>query len=95
MPVEGGEAAQVTGPSHQFAPAVGTEGVFYSPTPDASQKGSLRFVSFATGQSRTVVVTDRPIGGTISLSPDQRFLAFAQSGQLNRDLMLIENFVVR
>ena len=94
-PVEGVAAAPVTGPVNEFAFAVGMEGVFYSPAPDSSQKGSIRFVSFATGQSRTVVVTDRPIGGWISLSPDQRFLLFEQSGQIDHDLMLIENFVVR
>ena len=95
MPVEGGAAVQLTGPVNEFAYAVGKEGLFYSPAPDASQKGSFLFVSFATGQSRTVVVADRPIGDFISLSPDQRFLLFGQSGQFDRDLMLIENFVVR
>jgi hypothetical protein len=42
-----------------------------------------------------VVVTDHPIGLGLSLSPDQRFLVFAQSDQTGSDLMLIENFVVR
>jgi eukaryotic-like serine/threonine-protein kinase len=94
-PVEGGAAAAVTGPVNEFAFAVGTEGVFYSPAPDSSQKGSIRFVSFATRKSRTVVVTDRPIGGWISLSPNQRFLLFAQRSRIDHELMLIENFVVR
>jgi len=94
-PVEGGEATQVTGPVNGLAYAVGREGIFYSPAPDSSQKGSIRFLSFATGRSRTVTVTDRPIGGWISVSPDQRFLLFELSGQVDRDLMLIENFVVR
>jgi hypothetical protein len=96
MPVEGGEAVQITGPITQWAFAVGTEGLFYSPAPDASQKGSIRFLSFATGHSRTVVVADRPIAGAgLGLSPDQRFLAFTQSARIDFDLMLIENFVVR
>lgn len=95
MPVAGGEAVQVTGPVNEEAYAVGAEGIFYSPAPDATQKGSFRFLSFATGKTRTVVVTERPIGGMIGISPDQRFLAFAQSVQFNRDLMLIENFVLR
>src|SRR5262245_33479082 len=94
-PVEGGEALQVTGPVNDWAFAVGKEGLFYSPAPDFGQKGSIRFVSFATGQSRTVVMTDRPIGGWIGLSPDQRFLLFEYSSRIDRDLMLIENFAVR
>ncbi|HEX4947563.1 MAG TPA: protein kinase [Blastocatellia bacterium] len=95
IPVEGGAAVQLTGPVNAYAYAVGKEGLFYSPAPDATQKGSLQFFSFATGKTRTVVVTDSPIGGMIGLSPDQRFLAFALRDQFNRDLMLIENFVVR
>ncbi len=63
--------------------------------PDATKKGSFLFLSIATGQTWTVVVADYPIGGMIGLSPDQRFLGFALTGQLDRDLMLIENFVVR
>ena len=54
----------------------------------------IRFLSFSTGQSRPVVVTDRPIGLGLSLSPDQRFLIFAQRDQTGSDLMLIENFIV-
>lgn len=95
MPVEGGAAVQLTVPITDYAYAVGKEGLFYSPAADATQKGSLQFLSFATGKTRTVVVAEYPIGGMISLSPDQRFLAFALRGQLDRDLMLIENFVVR
>jgi Tol biopolymer transport system component len=95
MPVGGGEAMQITGPVYQQAYAVGKEGIFYSPAPDTTQKGSLQFLSFTTGKTRTVVVAKYPIGGMISLSPDQRFLAFAQRGQFGTDLMLIESFVVR
>jgi Tol biopolymer transport system component len=95
VPIAGGEAVQVTGPVSEYTYAVGREGIFYSPAPDASQKGSLRFVSFATGQSRTVVVTERSISGIdLGLSPDQRFLLFAQHSQFDKDLMLLENFAI-
>jgi len=40
------------------------------------------------------VLTDRPIGRILSLSPDQRFLVFIQHDQTGSDLMLIENFGV-
>jgi eukaryotic-like serine/threonine-protein kinase len=95
MPVEGGEATQVTGPVNGLSYAVGREGIFYSSAPDSSQKGLIRFVSFANRQIRNVVVADRPIGGWISVSPDQRFLLYEQSSHMDNDLMLIENFVVR
>jgi hypothetical protein len=94
--VQGGEAAQVTGALNDlFTFEVGAEGIFYAPALDAGQKSSIRFLSFSTGQSRTVVLADRPIEGVLTLSPDQRFLAFVQRSQSDNDLMLIENFVVR
>jgi eukaryotic-like serine/threonine-protein kinase len=95
MSVQGGEAVQVTGPINQVAYAVGAEGIFYSPAPDSGQKGSIRFISFSNGQSRTVVVMDRPIGHAMCLSPDQRFLLFAPPDQTGSDLMLIEDVIVR
>jgi Tol biopolymer transport system component len=93
IPITGGEAVQVTEPVNYYGYAVGREGIFYSPAPDTGQKGSLRFLSFATGQTRTVVVTERPISEIgLGLSPDERFLLFGQRSQLDSDLMLIENF---
>ena len=95
IPVQGGEATQVTEPINRIAYAVGAEGIFYSPSPDSGQVGSVRFFNFSTGQSRTVVMTDRSIDGPMSLSPDQRFLLYAPYDRTGADLMLIENFVVR
>jgi eukaryotic-like serine/threonine-protein kinase len=96
VPVEGGAAAQVTGAlSGLFAFDVGAQGIFYAPATEAGQKNSIRFLSFATGQSRTVVVSERPIDDDLAISPDQRFLAFVQYNQSDNDLMLIGNFVVR
>ncbi len=96
VPVQGGEATQVTGALYDVFPfAVGTEGIFYSSAPDSSQRVLIRFVSFSTGQSRTVMVMERPIDWGLSLSPDQRFLLFTQRDKNDNDLMLIENFVVR
>ncbi len=95
-PVQGGEAVQVTGPVNDvFTYAVSAEGIYYSAPPDSRHQGLIQFLSFSTGRSQTVVVTDRPIGWGLSLSPDQRFLVFAQRDQTGSDLMLIENFGVR
>src|SRR5262245_33591072 len=92
VPVQGGEASQVTGPVNDIFSYVGAaEGIFYSAPPDSRRQGLIQFLSFSTGRSRTVVVTDRPIAEGLSLSPDKRFLVFAQSNQVGSDLMLIEN----
>lgn len=96
VPVEGGAATQVTGAlSGLFAFDVGAQGIFYSPATEAGQKYSIRFLSFATGQSRTVVISEHPIDEDLAISPDQRFLAFVLHNKRDDDLILIENFVVR
>jgi Tol biopolymer transport system component/DNA-binding winged helix-turn-helix (wHTH) protein len=95
MPVEGGDAEQVTGPlSEQIAFAITHNGIFYSAASVSRSQHLIRFLSFSTGRSQPVVVTDRPIGLGLSVSPDERFLVFAQRDQTGSDLMLIENFVV-
>jgi eukaryotic-like serine/threonine-protein kinase len=95
VPVQGGDAERVTGPlSEQVAFAVTTEGIFYSAPPVSRSQHLIRFFSFSTGRSRPVAVTDRLIDLGLSLSPDQRFLLFAQRDQTGSDLMLIENFVL-
>jgi Tol biopolymer transport system component/DNA-binding winged helix-turn-helix (wHTH) protein len=95
MPVQGGAAAQVTGAYKDWSSyAVAAEGIFYVPAADSRSQGLIQFLSFSTGRSRPVVVSDRLTGG-LSLSPDRRFLVFVQQAQNSSDLMLIENFVVR
>jgi Tol biopolymer transport system component len=95
MPVEGGDAEQVTGPlSEQIGFAITADGIFFSAAPLSRNQHLIRFLNFSTGRSRAVVVTDRPIGLGLSVSPDQRFLVFGRPDQTGSDLMLIENFVV-
>jgi hypothetical protein len=72
--------------------AVIDEGIFYSPAADSSQKGSIQFLSFSTGRSQPVIVTERPIDGGLSVSPDTRFVVFAQDDRTGTDLMIVENF---
>ena len=96
VPVQGGDAEQVTGPiSGQFGFAIAPNGIFYSAPPVSRSQHLIRFLSFSTGRSWPVVVTDRQIHTGISVSPDQRFLVFAQLDQTGSDLMLIENFANR
>ncbi|MCI0626280.1 MAG: winged helix-turn-helix domain-containing protein [Acidobacteria bacterium] len=94
VPVQGGEALQVTGAyKNWFSYTVAADGIFYVPAADSRHQGLIQFLSFSTGQSRPVVVSDRPIGGP-NISPDRRFLVFAQPAETGSDLMLIENFTV-
>lgn len=48
--------------------------------------------SFETGQIRTIAKTPRPIHWFLSLSPDERFVLYTETGQAGSDLMLLDNF---
>src|SRR5437667_11254880 len=86
---------QVAGPynSRLCGLAVTPEGLYYTAAPDSRKHYSIHFVSFSTGKSRPVVVSDRPLGKlSLSVSPDRRFIIYGQADQSGTDLMLIENF---
>ena len=52
---------------------------------------TLRFYSFATGATRTILPTGIPEYG-IDISPDGRYLVYAQLDDPASQLMLVENF---
>jgi hypothetical protein len=56
-----------------------------------TQEGSIDFVDFATAGIRTVLKTRPPDAG-LAISPDGRYLLFAQVDAIGSDLMLVENF---
>ena len=92
-PVQGGTAAQVTGPiARDPAFAVSQDGIYYKVSTDSPLRQLVQFLSFSTGKTRPVVMTERDIGLGMSLSPDGRHLIFAQRDRASDDLMLIENF---
>ena len=94
-PLEGGKETQVTGP---YSPrlcglTVTSEGLYYTADQDSSKHHTIQFLSFATGVTRPVVVSDRPLGKlSLSVSPDGRYMIYSQYDQAGSDLMLIENF---
>ena len=93
IPVEGGDAAQVTGPiAKDQAFTIGRDGIYYASPRESPTRQFIHFLSFSTGKSRPVVVSEREIGMGLSLSPDERFVIFAQRDQVGSDLMLIQNF---
>ena len=95
MPSEGGEAEQVV--SRYAAPfcalAVASRGIYYTAGPDSHNRYSVEFVDSSTGQRRSVAVSDRPLQTlSLSASPDERYVLYAEREQSGSDLMLIENF---
>ena len=62
VPAQGGDAVQVTG---SYGPplcamTVTADGLYYTAAPDSSNQYPIPFVSFSTGKSRPVVMSDSP-----------------------------------
>ena len=68
---------------------VSPEGIYFVP---ADAPKSVRFFDFATKQIRPVfdVVNDFDAG--LSVSPDGRWMLYSQVGDVNSDIMLVDNF---
>jgi len=60
----------------------------------AAAPKSLRYFDFAIGQIRPIFEMDNDFGGTLSVSPDGRWILYsqAQAGEVNSDIMLVDNF---
>ncbi len=59
IPTQGGEAVRMTGPLSDWPSfAVFDDGIFYAAAADSGHQGSIQFLSFSTGRSQPVVVTD-------------------------------------
>jgi hypothetical protein len=52
----------------------------------------LRFFSFATGKSKTILSIPKPVTFGLSVSPDEQWLLYTQVDQEGSDLMVVENF---
>ena len=71
--------------------AVSKRGIYYMSYPDEAGISSLKLYSFATKSSSTILQMGRPEYG-LDVSPDGRYLAYAQLDDSASDLMLVENF---
>ena len=93
MPVRGGDESRISAALFQndFAPA--KRGVYFLEGP-ASSKATLKLqlLDFATRAVRTIAAVHAPVGGEISVSPNEQWMLFDKPGREGRELMLIENF---
>jgi hypothetical protein len=93
MPVNGGEESRVLPNLSRDIFCLVGDGVYF-----ASRSGApnttyfIQFLNFATGKIRTVAPMSAPPASGLSVSPDGRFLVFAQRDETGSDLMLVENF---
>lgn len=94
LPAEGGEEIPVPGftqtvPWGQWV--VLDQGIYFV---NAKSQSAIEFFSFATGQVTQVAALEKRVfgGPSLSVSPDGRWILYAQIDHNDSDLMLVENF---
>jgi len=91
MPLAGGPEEQLADSLYRSNYAVAKRGVYYMTHADASGNSTLKLYDFATGATSTVLQMGHPEFG-LDVSPDGRYLVYAQLDDPASGLMLIENF---
>jgi Tol biopolymer transport system component/DNA-binding winged helix-turn-helix (wHTH) protein len=97
VPVSGGIETEVAAPvCPEFGFALTGEGLYFPAPASSGGACEFRLLSFATGQSRPVTQkTALPLGRTVNVSPDGKYLLFEQSEKTGMDLMLVKEFRTR
>jgi WD40-like Beta Propeller Repeat len=89
VPVSGGAATEIVSQVWGRNWAVTATGVWYV----APRGNDLRYLDLATGATRTVFRTEKPVLAGLAVSPDQRRIIFSQGKEIpESDIMLVENF---
>ncbi|MES1261402.1 MAG: winged helix-turn-helix domain-containing protein, partial [Acidobacteriota bacterium] len=85
MPVGGGPETRLSDAIFRYNYAVTDKGVY------VTRNGNIDYIDLASGESKTILKTPKPDLG-LAISPDGRYLLWAQVDAMGSDLMLIENF---
>lgn len=91
MSTNGGPEQQLTDTLFRTNFAVTKSGIYFMTAPGVGDNSEIRFYSFATGATTTVVPIGLPEYG-LAISPDGRYLIYDQLDDPASDLMLVENF---
>ena len=92
MPSAGGEESQVVPSLFRYNFALSAGGVYYSTVAAPDRPSTIEHLEFATGKVTTVHNLAKPVDLGLAVSPDGRYLLFAQNDLSGSDLMLVENF---
>src|SRR5205085_11957887 len=86
VPAGGGEETRVADTADVQTFAVTRGGIYFVTGRE------LRYLSLATGKSKSILTIGKPMSNGLSVSPDERWLLYSQLDQTGSDLMLVENF---
>ena len=91
-PLEGGGESRVLDSVNRYSYAVTPKGVYYSVSRRGVAGGLIQFLNFSTGRTSTLATTDKSLDLGLTVSPDGRYLLYAQIDFQSANLMLVENF---
>ncbi len=92
MPAAGGDEVEVRPMIFRYNFALTPAGVYYDTPTAVDQPSRIEYLDFATGKVTTLYTLTKPVDLGFDLSPDGRYLLFAQNDFAGSDLMLVENF---
>ena len=87
----GGKQLVVKSLADAFSYALVDGGIYFISKPDPKSGYSLQFLNTTTGKARQIISIGNPSGG-LTVSPDHRWILFAQAETVRSNLMLVENF---
>ena len=93
LPVEGGQATKVLeGLSNYLNLAIVDEGIYFIPQQVAPLASSIEFLDFATNHTKRIANFGKFLTNGLALSPDGRWILYAQDELGVSELRLVENF---
>jgi Tol biopolymer transport system component len=91
MPISGGPEQQIADSLHRANFAVTKRGIYYMTAVSVTGHATLKLYDPANGSTTTILTIGYPEYG-LDVSPDGRYLLYAQIDNPASDLMLVENF---
>ena len=92
LPVEGGQAAKVLeNLSYLRNLVIVSKGIYFVPQQDTALGSSIEFLDFATNHTKRIASFGKFLN-SLALSPDGRWILYAQDERGGSELRLVENF---
>jgi len=92
MPVNGGQETEVIPSLHRYNFVVTAKTIFFDTPSGPDSPSEVEGLDIATGRVTNLYKVARRIDVGLALSPDERYLLFAQLDYLGSDLMSVDNF---
>jgi len=97
MPAGGGHWTTVVSRLHSYPTGFTLSGddFYYVAPPHSGQESFLMSLNVRTGRSRPVAIAQYPFQLGLSVSPDKRHILYDQVDQVDRDLLVVKDFLPR